>query len=67
MFEIIYATRGGGREVCHSPPSSAKIKNVWRRTSATQYVFMAWFLVKHSQLYFYFTVVKVLVLIFFSI
>jgi hypothetical protein len=36
-----------GREAEHSPPSSAKIKNAWSYTSALQYVFMVWYLVKH--------------------
>jgi hypothetical protein len=35
------------READHSPPSSAKVKNAWRYTSTSQYVFMVWFLVKH--------------------
>jgi hypothetical protein len=30
----------------HSPPSSAEVKNAWSYTSTSQYVFMAWFLVK---------------------
>jgi hypothetical protein len=37
-----------GREADHSPPSSAKTKNEWRYTSSLHYVFMTWFLVKHS-------------------
>jgi hypothetical protein len=36
-----------GREADHSPPSSAEVKNAWSYTSAPQYVFMAWCLVKH--------------------
>jgi hypothetical protein len=36
-----------GREADHSPPSSAEVKNAWSCTSAPQYVFMAWCLVKH--------------------
>jgi hypothetical protein len=36
-----------GREADHSPPSSAEIKNAWSYTSTPQYVFMAWYLVKH--------------------
>jgi hypothetical protein len=35
------------REANHSPPSSAKVKNAWSYTSTSQYVFMAWCLVKH--------------------
>jgi hypothetical protein len=37
-----------GRESDHSPPSSAEVKNAWSYTSTSQYVFMAWCLVKHS-------------------
>jgi hypothetical protein len=36
-----------GREADHPPPSSAEVKNAWRYVSAPQYVFMAWYLVKH--------------------
>jgi hypothetical protein len=36
-----------GHEADHSPPSSAKVKNVWSYTSTPQYFFMAWCLVKH--------------------
>jgi hypothetical protein len=36
-----------GHGADHSPPSSAKVKNVWSYTSISQYVFMAWCLVKH--------------------
>jgi hypothetical protein len=38
------------RPVCetdHSRPFSATVKNAWSYTSAPQYVFMAWCLVKH--------------------
>jgi hypothetical protein len=31
-----------GCEADHSPPGSAKVKNVWRHTSTPQYAFMAW-------------------------
>jgi len=31
-----------GCEANHSPPISAKVKNVWSYTSTPQYVFMAW-------------------------
>ena len=31
-----------GREVHHSPPSSAEAKNVWSYTSTPTYTFMAW-------------------------
>jgi hypothetical protein len=36
-----------GREVDHSPPSSAEVKNEWSCTSTPPYAFMAWCLVKH--------------------
>jgi len=31
-----------GREVDHSPPSSAEVKNEWSYTSTPQYAFMTW-------------------------
>jgi len=43
-----------GSEADQSPPSSAEVKNVWSYTSAPQYAFMEWCLVKsQGQLYFY--------------
>jgi hypothetical protein len=36
------------REVDHSPPSSAEVKNTWSYTSTPQYAFMAWCSVKES-------------------
>jgi hypothetical protein len=36
-----------GNEADHSPPSSAKVKNVWSYISTPQYFFMVWCLVKH--------------------
>jgi hypothetical protein len=42
------------READHSPPSCAEFKNTWSYTSTLQYVFMAWYLVKHRD-YFTFT------------
>jgi hypothetical protein len=35
-----------GREADHSPPSSAKVKNVWNYASPPQYMAMAWCSVK---------------------
>jgi hypothetical protein len=35
-----------GREADHSFPSSSEAKNAWSSTSTSQYVFMAWCLVK---------------------
>jgi hypothetical protein len=36
-----------GREPDHLPPSSAEVKNAWSYTSAPQYAFTGWCLVKH--------------------
>jgi hypothetical protein len=36
-----------GREVDHSPPFSAEVKNAWNYNSTPQYVFMTWCFVKH--------------------
>jgi len=33
-------------EADHAPPSSDEVRNVWCYTSAPQFVFMAWWLVK---------------------
>jgi hypothetical protein len=38
-----------GREADHSPPSSAEVKNALSYTSTSQYVFLAWCLVKHRE------------------
>jgi hypothetical protein len=38
-----------GCEPDHSPPHSAEVTNAWNCTSAPQYVFMVWCLVKHSE------------------
>jgi hypothetical protein len=35
-----------GREADHSPPSNSEVKNAWSCTSAPQYVFMVWCLMK---------------------
>jgi hypothetical protein len=43
-----------GREADYSPPSSAEVKNAWTYISTTQYVFLAWCLVKHRDNFFYF-------------
>jgi hypothetical protein len=51
-----------GHEADHSPPSSAKVKNVWSYTSTPQYVFMAWCLVKHKD-NFTFTLIQLSLLI----
>jgi hypothetical protein len=36
------------REVHHTLPSSAEVKNAWSYTSTPPYVFMAWCLIKHG-------------------
>jgi len=42
-----------GREADRSSPSGAEVKNAWKYTSTPQYVFMAWFLVKHRDTFQY--------------
>jgi hypothetical protein len=42
-----------GREADHSLSSSAKVKNAWNYTSAPQYIFIAWYLGKHRDNYFF--------------
>jgi len=43
-----------GREVDHSPPCTAEVKNAWSCISTLKYVFMAWCSVKaQGQLYLY--------------
>jgi hypothetical protein len=37
------------READHSPPFSAEVKSEWSYTYTPQYVFMAWYLVKHRE------------------
>jgi hypothetical protein len=37
-----------GSETDHSPTSSAEVKNAWSYTSTPSYVFMTWYLVKHT-------------------
>jgi hypothetical protein len=37
-----------GHEADHSHPSSAKVKNAWSYASTSQYVFMAWCLIKQK-------------------
>jgi hypothetical protein len=49
-----------GRETDHSSPSNAEVKNAWRYTSAPQYVFMAWYLVKLTVITFAFTLLYLL-------
>jgi hypothetical protein len=38
-----------GREADHSPPSSVEVENAWSYTSTPEYVFVAWYLVKHRE------------------
>jgi hypothetical protein len=37
-----------GREADHCPSSSAEVKNAWRYTSTSPYLFMSWCLIKHD-------------------
>jgi hypothetical protein len=37
------------RETDHWPPSTSKVKLAWNCTSTPQYVFMAWYFVKHRE------------------
>jgi hypothetical protein len=53
-----------GREVGHSPPSSAEVKNAWSYTSTPQHAFMAWCSVKaQGQLYFEGVAVSTIILL----
>jgi hypothetical protein len=36
-----------GSEADHSPPANTEIKNAWTYISTLEYVFTAWYLVKH--------------------
>jgi hypothetical protein len=50
--DLSLGVKRSGREVHHSPTSSAEFKNAWSCTSAPQYAFMAWCTVKaQGQLY----------------
>jgi len=37
-----------GREVDHSPPSTAEVKNTWSHSFTPLCVFMVWRLIKHT-------------------
>jgi len=37
------------REIDHSRPSSAEVKNAWSYYTSPPYVFIAWCLVKHKE------------------
>jgi hypothetical protein len=41
LGSLFLGVKRPGREADHSPPSSAKVKNVWSYTSTLQYVFIA--------------------------
>jgi hypothetical protein len=53
-----------GHEADHSPPSSAEVKNAWRYTSAPQYVFMAWCLVKHKNTFTFIIIIIIIIIIY---
>jgi len=38
--------KAAGREVDHSPPFCAEVKNAWSHTFTPQYIFLAWCLIK---------------------
>jgi hypothetical protein len=44
-----------GREAYHSPPSSAEVKECVELYLHSQYVFLAWCLVKHRENFIFFT------------
>jgi hypothetical protein len=45
---ITQGIKQSGREIDHSPPSSAEVKYVWGYTSIPHYVFIAWCLIKQG-------------------
>jgi hypothetical protein len=45
------------REAYHSPASSVEI-NLWMHISTSQYVFMEWYIIKHSDIFTYVIVLK---------
>jgi hypothetical protein len=51
------------REIEKSP-SSAEVKDTWNYTPLSQYVFMAWHLVKHGDFIFNFTFIIIIVTLF---
>jgi hypothetical protein len=44
FFSVLHST-DAGREVDHSPPTSAEVKKMWIYTSTPLYAFMAWCLI----------------------
>jgi hypothetical protein len=40
-----------GREANHPPPTSAGVKNARSYNSTPQYIFMEWYIVKHSKIF----------------
>jgi hypothetical protein len=47
FIKRVLGVKHPGCEPEHSPPSNAKVKNVWSYTSTPSYIFMLWCLVKH--------------------
>jgi len=43
---LVLGVKGLGREADNAPSSSAEVKNAWSYTYTTQYLFIAWCLIK---------------------
>jgi hypothetical protein len=54
LIEWVLGALSPGREADHSPPALAGVKNTWIYTSIPPYIFMAWYLVKHSDNFIFF-------------
>jgi hypothetical protein len=52
-----------GGEADHSPPSRAEVKNARSYTSIPQYVFMAWYLVKHRDNFTFYCMMRSVILL----
>jgi hypothetical protein len=46
--DSFWGVKRPGREADHSPQPSAEVKNAWSYISTPEYVFMAWYLIKHK-------------------
>jgi hypothetical protein len=47
LMALSLGVKRPGREVDHSPPCNAEVKNSWSYTPIPPYVFVAWCLIKH--------------------